>query len=466
MNPGYYKNVFKKIHILTIIMKLTQTNQTNHPKLSFSYISSIFITTLLFAHPTLSSKQGLDSQYYGKHFSKESKTDYSNVWKRKLHVTAKSTGNGGLINIKSTNKSSGSKDELRFRVQSGTSAGLDIRAEIRKKGIEGVDDIDDRVRLKCASLYAVNATETTVNDTFTLYSVPTTPFDPITDYTKIAFSWNLSDILFTVSSKEEDVPSDIEDGDKFSVIKMHTGPIVVDGDPPPLITLRTYATPVKMTIPTNMSAGGLNLSPTDLKFSMAFATRFLKDNQYFVLKCGVQSRSNKVKTFSVRGDTSTTPLPTSETASATIEVIELGEGTSFVAFETAAIIEVQRIDDDDDVVSNANSRHRIRRAGDIEIPVLQQISGTVVESDGEDSEDPLEQVSDKTEYTRDMYFTFGATGRDIAMVDDTTNAVVFWDPVVGAGTVFVGESSTSGSATTESLIPTIVSSVIISIIVS
>tara|TARA_B110000483_G_C17712849_1_gene357892 strand:+ start:261 stop:419 length:159 start_codon:yes stop_codon:yes gene_type:complete len=52
------------------------------------------------------------------------------------------------------------------------------------------------------------------------------------------------------------------------------------------------------------------------------------------------------------------------------------------------------------------------------------------------------------------------------MVDDTTNAVVFWDPVVGAGTVFVGESSTSGSGTTESLIPTIVSSVIISIIVS
>jgi hypothetical protein len=448
-------------------MKLTQT------KLSFSYLSSICITTLLFSYPTISSSKGLDSQYYGKHFSKESKTDYATVWKRKLLVTAKPTGNGGLINIKSTNKSSGSKDELRFRVQSGTSAGLDIRAEIRKKGIEGVVDIDDRVRLKCSSLYAVNATETTVNDTFTLYSVPTTPFDPITDSTKIAFSWNLADILFTVSSKEEDVPSDtpyMEDGDKFSVIKMHTGPIVVDGDPPPLITLRTYATPVKMTIPTNMSAGGLNLSPTDLKFSMAFAARFLKDNQYFVLKCGVQSRSNKVKTFSVRDDTSTTPSPTSETvpetASATIEVIELGEGTSFVAFETAAIIEVQRIDDDDDVVSNANSRHRIRRAGDIEIPVLQQISGTVVESDGEDSEDPLEQVSDKTEYTRDMYFTFGATGQDIAMVDDTTNAVVFWDPVVGAGTVFVGESSTSGSDTTESLILTIVSSVIISIIVS
>ena len=447
-------------------MKLTQ------PKLSFSYLSSICITTLLFSYPTISSSKGLDSQYYGKHFSKESKIDSATIWKRKLHVTAKSTGNGGLINIKSTNKSSGSKDELRFRVQSGTSSCLDIRAEILKKGIEGMDDIDDRIRLKCSSLYAVNATETKVNDTFTLYSVPTTPFDPITDSTKIAFSWNLSDILFTVNNKEVDVPSDtpyMEDGDKFSVIKMHTGPSVVDGDPPPLITLRTYATPVKMTIPANMSAGGLNLSPTDLKFSMAFAARFLKENQYFVLKCGVQSRSNKVKTFLIRDDTSTTSAPTPAPTSSTIqqfvpiEVIELGEGTSFVAFETAAIIEVQRIDDDDDVV--VSYRHRIRREGDIEIPVLQQISGTVVESEGEDSEDPLEQVSDKTEYTRDMYFTFGATGRDIAMVDDTTNAIVFWDPVIGAGTVFVGESSTSGSDTMRSLITTIVAVVIISSII-
>jgi hypothetical protein len=423
--------------------------------------------------------------------SKEPKED--EIWKRKLLVNTVTSGDGGHFSIKSSLKSGGNKDLLRFRVQTGTANGLDLRAEVVKKGLIDTPDIDDRVKLRCSNLFAVDSLKTTVpatcagltsvgdaaacgathwknnnctgvpdavdedacgtalfKATYDVYTVPSAPFNPETDSDRVQKDWDLTNTKFAFGQKDVDVPG-LEPKEQYSVIKVETtvdqagSPIDRSGGGAPLISIRTFATPVKMTVAEGASQG-LKLRPTDLKFSMAFGARYLENNQYYVLKCDVQSRSKDVKTGRI---TVNTDAPTGgdgdfAKVSTVEEVVEFGGGTSFVAFETAASISPSG--EDDDITTSDGGTRRERRSQAIEVPVGQQLASVVEEVDGEAAEDPADQVSDKTEFKRTMHFTFGATGQKIAEVDDSQTATVFWDPIVGAGTEYTGEPSVFSSA--------------------